>query len=60
MYKLPSKLADVALPLPDDPFTGKAFDYRVEGATARLRGAPPRGEEKKAAYPVLYEVTLQK
>ncbi|HEY7330808.1 MAG TPA: hypothetical protein VH592_24415 [Gemmataceae bacterium] len=58
--KLPSKLSDIALPLPNDPFTDKPIAYRVEGATARLRGGAPRGEEKNAAYNVLYEVTLQK
>ncbi len=58
--KLPEKLSDLAVPLPDDPFTGKAFVYRVEGATAHLRGQLPRGEDKSAEYRVIYEVTLEK
>ncbi len=46
--KLPEKLSEIAVPLPNDPFTGKSFVYRVENKTARLPGD------------VLYEVTLQK
>jgi hypothetical protein len=53
--KLPAKLADVPVPLPDDPFTGKPFGYTVQTTTAHLRGSPPRGE----GY-VRYEVTVQK
>jgi hypothetical protein len=58
--KLPGKLSDIAVPLPNDPFTGKAFIYQVESTTARLRGNPPKSEEKNAAYSVVYEVTLRK
>jgi hypothetical protein len=49
--RLPEKLADCPVPLPDDPFTGKPFIYKAEGATAHLRGAGPRGA---------YDVTIQK
>jgi hypothetical protein len=48
---LPAKLADVAVPLPDDPFTGRPFVYQVEAATAHLRSGPPLGE---------VQVTIQK
>jgi hypothetical protein len=58
--KLPATLADVAVPLPDDPFTGKPFLYRVEGATAHLRGTPPPGEEKNPGFNIHYEVTIHK
>ena len=58
--KLPAKLADVSVPLPDDPFTGKPFAYRVDGDTAHLRGSPPAGDEKSAAYNVRYEVTIRR
>jgi hypothetical protein len=58
--KLPAKLADVSLPLPVDPVTGKAFVYKLEGGTALLRGTPPRGLEQNAAYNVRYEVTIAK
>jgi hypothetical protein len=58
--KLPERLADIAEPLPNDPFTGKPFVYRAKGATARLRVNSPRGEEKNVASNVVYEVTIQK
>jgi hypothetical protein len=58
--RLPEKLSDVAVPLPADPFTGKPFAYQVEKATARLRGSPPRGEERNPEYNVRYEVTIGK
>jgi hypothetical protein len=48
------------VPLPDDPFTGGPFRYEVDGATAHLRGSPPRGEEKNPEFNVHYEVTLRK
>ncbi|MDB5308996.1 MAG: hypothetical protein JWO38_3198 [Gemmataceae bacterium] len=58
--KLPDRLADVGVPLPPDPITGKPFPYRVDGATAHLRGSPPPGEEKIPAFNVRYEVTIRK
>jgi hypothetical protein len=56
----PEKLADVPVPLPDDPFTGKPFGYQVEAATAHLRAGLPRGEGKKPEDNVRYEVIFQK
>jgi hypothetical protein len=56
----PAKLAEITVPLPDDPFTGKPFRYELVGATAHLRGSPPRGEENNPAFNVHYELTLQK
>ncbi len=58
--KLPASLSEIAVPLPDDPFTGKPFRYELIGTTAHLRGTPPAGEEKDAAFNIHYEVTLQK
>jgi hypothetical protein len=58
--KLPAKLADCTVPLPDDPFTGKPFRYEVSGSTAHLRGTPPAGQEKNPGNNVHYEVTIQK
>ena len=57
---LPAKLADVAVPLPVDPITGKAFRYELIGNTAHLRGTPPAGQEKVPPFNVHYEVTVQK
>jgi hypothetical protein len=58
--KLPAKLSDLPVPVPDDPFTGKPFRYEVDGATAHLRGSPPREQEKNPAYNLHYEITIQK
>jgi hypothetical protein len=56
---LPATLADIALPLPPDPFSGKAFHYERDGATAHLRGTPPRGFEKTAPFNMHFEVTIR-
>ena len=56
---LPSKLCEISVPLPDDPFTGKPFRYSVDGRTAHLRGSPPRSLEKEAAFNVHYELTVR-
>jgi hypothetical protein len=58
--KPPQKLADCGVPLPVDPFTGQAFRYKADGATAHVWGTPPRGMEKVPGYNVHYEVTIQK
>jgi hypothetical protein len=58
--KLPARLDDIHLPLPVDPFTGKPFVYKLDGATAILRGTPPPGQENVATYNVRYEVTIGK
>jgi hypothetical protein len=50
--KLPAALADIDVPLPVDPFTGKPFAYELDAATARLRA------EGKTA--VRYEITVRK
>ncbi len=58
--KLPKALADIPVPLPVDPFSGKPFIYKLEGETAVLQGTPPKGEEKTAAFNTRYEVTIKK
>jgi hypothetical protein len=58
--KLPEKLSDCPVPLPNDPFTNKPFHYKVEGNTVHLRGTPPRGEEKNPGYNVHFEITIVK
>jgi hypothetical protein len=47
--KLPDKLAEISVPLVDDPFTGKPFVYNVEVSTAILNGQDRR-----------YELTIKK
>jgi len=56
---LPAKLADISVPLPDDPFTGKPFGYQVQGATAHLRGTPPPSIATEPSYRIHYELTIQ-
>ena len=57
--QLPESLADLHTPLPPDPFTGKPFRYELKGGVAHLRGTPPPGYEKNAAYNLHYEITLR-
>jgi hypothetical protein len=57
---LPAKLDDIKLPLPVDPFTGKAFVYEVSGATAIIKGTPPMGDEQNAVFNLRYVVTIKK
>jgi hypothetical protein len=58
--KLPAKLADVGVPLPLDPFTGKPFRYEVKDDIAHVRGSPPKGDEKSAVYNIHYEITIRR
>jgi hypothetical protein len=58
--RLPEKLSDIRVPLPEDPFTGKPFRYEVNGDTAHIRGRPPRGVENIAAYNIHYEITIRR
>jgi hypothetical protein len=58
--QLPLKLTDITVPLPVDPFTGKAFPYEVEGDTAHIRGGSPQGEEKNPVYNIYLKVTIKK
>jgi hypothetical protein len=58
--KLPDALADVPVPLPVDPTTGKAFVYALKDGTATVRGAAPAGMEKIAGYNVRYEIKIAK
>ena len=36
--KLPEKLSDLSVPVPNDPATGKHFTYKLDGMTATLEG----------------------
>jgi hypothetical protein len=47
-------------PLAADRMTGKPFPSKDEGATAVIRGTPPRGEKKNASFNVRYEVTVRR
>jgi hypothetical protein len=55
----PTALAEIKeVPLPPDPFTGKPFEYRREGAKAVLSGALLGSE--MGALDLRYELTLAK
>ena len=58
--KLPAKLADVSVPLPVDPITGKPVRYEVIGETAHLRGTPPPGHENVPIFNMHYEISFSK
>ena len=51
--KLPSSLADLNVPIPIDPVSGKLFDYKLDGITGRLEG-------KETTVRQVYEVRLRK
>ncbi len=58
--KLPEKLSEIAVPLPVDPFTGKEFNYQVEGSSAHIRSVSAKGEEKNAVHNVHVIVAVKK
>jgi hypothetical protein len=41
--QLPEQLDDLTVPIPVDPFTGRPFDYQLDGRTAVLQGPPAPG-----------------
>jgi hypothetical protein len=53
--RLPEKWDELSVPGPDDPFTGKAFQYKVDSQTAHLRG----GNDKLPTGNVHYEINLR-
>ncbi len=58
--KLPEKLADVTeVPVPDDPWTGKSFEYHLEGDRATLTGPTPPGVAARAGTSLRYELTIR-
>ncbi len=56
--QLPATLADTKLPLGDDPFTGKPFEYTLADGVATLRGANSTVEPAK--FVVEYTIRLRK
>ena len=59
--QLPKLLDDVPVPVPIDPVSGKAFSYRLDGATATVRGTPVQRETWYTFYNFnAYEVTVKK
>jgi hypothetical protein len=59
--RLPPELAAVReVPVPDDPVTGKPFQYRVNGDRATLHAPPPDGETPVRGNTLTYELTLKR
>jgi hypothetical protein len=60
--KLPPTLGDVKeVPVPDNPMTGKPFEYKITGdGKATLSGPPAAGDERNAGGPLVYELTIQR
>ena len=48
------------VPVPDDPVTGKPFEYKVSGERATLFGPSPVGDPRDPAYALTYELTLKR
>lgn len=55
---LPEKLSDTKLPLPNDPVTGKPFEYTVKASIATLHGA--NSSEKRPDSNRYYELQIKK
>src|SRR5262249_26616853 len=56
--KLPARLDLIdEVPIPLDPFTGKAFEYQVKGTTAYLSAPPPAGEQAHEGNAIRLEIT---
>jgi hypothetical protein len=57
--RLPPTLADVKeAPVPNDPFLGKPFVYRLDKGSATLEGPPPDREQATDRNALHYELTL--
>ena len=58
--KLPAQLADITVPLPVDPVTGKPFTYTLERRTAHISVSPVSGENGHTENKPHYSVTVKK
>jgi hypothetical protein len=55
----PKTLADVPVPVPDDPYTLKPFGYTVDGHTFTLDAPSVNGEPAHAGNSFRYQVTIR-
>ncbi len=56
----PKQLAEITLvPVPDDPNTGKPFEYSADGTTFKLMAPAPAGELPHVANSFQYVITLR-
>jgi hypothetical protein len=59
--RLPPTLGDIQeVPVPDDPMTGKPFEYRLAGDKAILHAPAPNGEKPDKDSDLAYELTLKR
>jgi hypothetical protein len=59
--RLPARLADVTeVVVPDDPVTGRPFEYTREAGRAVLVGPAPTGSQPSQSNALRYELTLQR
>ena len=58
--KLPAQLADIIVPLPSDPVTGKPFTYTLEATTSQVCGSPLSSNDSRTENKVRYSVTVEK
>jgi hypothetical protein len=59
--KLPAILAEIkVVPVPDDPVTGKPFQYERKGDTAKLSAPPFPDQPERKDTVIRYELTLRK
>ncbi len=58
--KLPKSLADIKIvPVPEDPYTQKPFEYTVKDNSFTLTGLPPTGEKPSLNNHLRYEISLR-
>jgi hypothetical protein len=58
--KLPESLADITeVPIPVDPWSGKAFDYRVEGSRSFLSAPTPPEGLVHPNFSLRYELSIR-
>jgi hypothetical protein len=58
---VPKTLAEATtVPVPDDPATGKPFEYKADGETFMLSAPPPKGEQPNPSNAFEYMVTVRK
>jgi hypothetical protein len=46
------------VPIPLDPVTGKAFEYKIDGNRVTIYGSPPGRQKPTPGFYVFYELTL--
>jgi hypothetical protein len=57
--RLPETLASIVeVPVPEDPGTGRPFEYKRDGDRATLSGPPPIGEQPNVGNVVRYELQI--